>query len=94
MKQLLIVGLICLNAALLMALAFGAAAPQANAQAAFGAVPYVVTTGRIGANMEAVYILDLSTPTRRLLAWRYDGVARRLVPSAMGRELLRDFERK
>lgn len=91
MKHALIVALICLNAALVAALVFGA-----GTQKAYGQVigsNYLIITGHVNEDHDAVYILDLSS--RRLAAWRWDKTRKRLasVSSGGGRDLLRDFNR-
>ncbi|MDY7009814.1 MAG: hypothetical protein SVV80_03590 [Planctomycetota bacterium] len=94
MKQAIIVALVCLNAALVVALVFGTGTQAADAQVIGGGTNYILITGDIREDYDAVYILDLGK--RRLAAMRFDkskGIAKgRLVPAGT-RELLRDFER-
>jgi len=91
MKQALIVALVCLNAALLVALVFGTATPTADAQVVGGGANYLLMTARIGGNYEGVFLLDLKT--RQIAAVRYDKNRNRMVGIAR-RELARDFGRK
>ncbi len=91
MKKALIVALLCLNAALLVALMAGPGTEKAYGQV-IGA-NYLVVTGNIFADSDGIYVLDLAT--RRLAAWRFE---RRNKPLgfrsiARGREMLRDFGR-
>ena len=94
MKQAIIVALVCLNASLLVALVFGAGTPAANAQVIGGGSNYIMLTGDIREDYDAVYILDLGK--RRLAALKFDkrrGLEKgRLIPSGT-RELPRDFGR-
>ena len=96
MKNAVLVALICLNAALAVALAAEALAPPANAQVIGGGTSYLMVTGRVGSNFEAVYVLDLAS--RRLVGLRYDR-NRRPSPGMVvigpvgGRPLKRDFGR-
>ena len=91
MKKPLIVALMCVNAALLVALIAGTGTERAYGQV-IGA-NYLVVTGNIFSDYDAVYVLDLAT--RRLAAWRYEKRKRPygMRPVAAGRELLRDFGR-
>ena len=70
MKEKAIILLLCVNVALLLALMFGTGVEKANAQVAGGAANYLVVTGTIGQNTDAIYVLDVAR--QRLLAWRYD----------------------
>ena len=91
MKQMIIVALVCLNAALLVALAFGAGTPAAEAQVMGGGTNYIVMTGYTGEGKDALYILDLGK--RRLTALRFERKDNkmRFVAST---DLRRDFGRK
>ena len=91
MKQGIIVGLICLNAALVVLLVFGATAQPAYAQA-LGA-SYLVTSGHINDYYDAIYVVDLTN--RRLSALRFDKQSKRLtgIGPRGGRELAVDFNR-
>jgi len=93
MKQALIVGLVCVNAALLAALAFGTGASPARGQVVVARTDYVTVTGRVTSNNDVLYVIDQSA--RRLGVMRF--VTRnnenRLRPVAM-RDLMLDFGRK
>ena len=91
MKQLILVALACLNAALLVALVFVSSAPPAEAQIVGGGVDYLVMTGAVAQNYDALYVLDLAS--RQIAAWRYDKkdnllklVGRRRLPADFGRK--------
>jgi len=93
MKNVLVVALMCLNAALLVVLIAGVATEEAHGQV-FG-TNYVVVTGNIRADYDAVYVIDLAR--RKLAAWRFDTEQKpaRLVciTPGGGRDLTRDFRR-
>jgi len=91
MKQGIVIGLICLNAALVVMLVFGSAAQPAYGQA-MGA-SYLVISGHIGDYYDAVYIVDLAN--RRLSGVRYDKQSKRIagLEPRGGRELGVDFNR-
>ena len=91
MKQMILVALACLNAALLVALVFLSSTPPAEAQIVGGGADYLVMTGAVAQNYDAVYVLDLGS--RQLAAWKYDKKDNQLRPVAR-RSLLRDFGRK
>jgi hypothetical protein len=91
MKKALIVALVCINAALLLALVLGYGTPPAKAQVAGGATDYLMVTGRLIGEADAVYIIDLAK--RRMAAWRFDKTNNKMVPMS-GHELKRDFDRK
>ena len=93
MRNVLVVALMCLNAALLVALIAGWAPEKAYGQVV--GANYLVVTGNIQADYDAIYAIDLAQ--RRLAAWRYDTDRDppRLVcitPNG-GRDLRRDFKR-
>ncbi len=92
MKQMIIVALVCLNAALLVALVFGTGTQAAEAQVIGGGTNYVMLTGEIRQDYDVVYIVDLGK--RRLAALRFDkkgGLKNgQLVPMGT-RDLPRDF---
>jgi hypothetical protein len=87
MKKALIVALVCLNVALVAAL-LAVSTNRAEAQTLRGGNDYIMMTGRIEANFDAVYVIDMKT--RRLAAWRFDRTNRKLVPYK-GRVLDSDF---
>jgi len=88
MKRVLIVSLMCINAALLVALVFGAGAQPAHAQALAGRTDYVVISGHIYQDFDSLYVIDLAT--RRLAVLRYDKAKNALL-LATRRDLRRDF---
>jgi len=89
MKKALIAALVCINI-LLVAVLINANAPTAKAQTERGANNYLMVTGRTESGYDAVYVLDLKT--RKLLGFRYDRNAKRLVPYR-GRVMTDDFKR-
>jgi len=93
MKKKLIIGLLCLNAALLVALAFGTATRQAKAQT-FPTTDYLLMTSQLVPNLDGVCVVDLAS--RRMAAWRLRGAGNRyrLVPFQGTRDLERDFRRR
>ncbi len=91
MKQVLIVALVCVNAALLVALAFGPAATPAKGQAVGGRTDYLMVTGSITQDNDAVFVIDLAT--RRLAVLKFDKQNLRLLLAAR-RELKVDFQRQ
>ena len=88
MNRALIVAMICLNVVLIAALV-GVNLNQAQAQTERGENDYIMATGKIGADFDAVYVVDLKT--RQMKAWRFDKAAKRLVPYK-GRTLTEDFK--
>ena len=91
MKRVLIVTLVCVNLGLLATLMLGTATPKASAQAFRGGTDYLLMTGAIRSDYDAVYVIDLGK--RRLLAWKLDRTKKSLVPNR-GRDLRNDFERQ
>jgi len=91
MRRMLIVTLVCVNAALLLALVLGAKTPPANAQVVGGGADYLAVTGRIGSTNDAIYMIDLGQ--RKLAAFRYDPNTKDL-QQYRGRDLVKDFGRK
>ena len=91
MKKAVIVTLACVNAALLLALMFGPGSPRADAQVYRGGTDYIMVAGRIGTDLEALYIVDLAQ--RRLLGMRYDRNTKQMRP-IRGRRLENDFRRE
>jgi len=91
MKKTLIVALMCLNAALVVGLIAGTGAEKAYGQVV--GANYLVVTGNIYGDYDAIYVLDLAT--RRLAAWRYDKTRKPfgLKPVTQGRSLMADFGR-
>ena len=91
MKQAILIALVCLNVALLVALVFVASAPPAKAQVVGGGADYLIMTGAVATNYDALYVLDLGS--RQLAAWKFDkkGNVLRLIGR---RSLVRDFGKK
>ena len=89
MKRILIVSLVCINVVLLGALLFEAAAPRADAQVIGGGTDYIVLTGHVGTDWDAVYVIDLAS--RRLAAWRLEKSRRPRLVAFGVRELTADF---
>lgn len=75
MKKLLIILLVCLNIGLLAVL-LTTSSPKAGAQG-YPATDYVVVTGEIDDNYDALYIID--SARRRMAAWRFDASSKRLL---------------
>ena len=90
MKKALIVALACVNVVLLAALILGPAAGRAQAQAVRGAPDYLLVTGKVGADWDAVYLIDLAR--RQLLGLRWDRTRRQMLP-IRGRSFTTDFDR-
>lgn len=90
MKKPLIIGLVCINVLLVAALVFTAGTPRANAQVYRGGADYLMVSGHVGTDWDAVYILDLGG--RKLLGLRYDKTRKQMMP-IRGRELNNDFRR-
>ncbi|MCK4602404.1 MAG: hypothetical protein KAU28_08045 [Phycisphaerae bacterium] len=91
MKRVLIIALVCINVALLTVLVLGTHAPKAHAQAVRGGTDYVVISGQIGSNWDAVYIIDQAA--RALATFKFDKSRKRLLPFRM-RDLKSDFRRQ
>ena len=91
MKQAIIAALVCLNAALLVALAFGPGTPPAHAQAVGGRTDYAPVTGQISRSNDAVFLID--TATRQLAVIRFDEQNERMRLVAK-RSLATDFQRQ
>ena len=91
MKQAIIVGLVCVNAALLVALAFGSTAAPAWGQTIAGRSDYLVISGHISRDNDALFMID--TATRQLAVLKFDKQNRRLAMAAR-RDLALDFQRR
>ena len=89
MKQIVIAGLILLNAALAGALMLGLSTRTAQAQVSGGANDYVAVTAHIETNREALFIVDLGS--RRMAAWELDKQNKKLQMLGQPKELQRDF---
>ena len=95
MKKIAIVTLVCINVALLATLV-STTLSRADAQAAVTTVRvppnYMLMTGHIRANEDAVYVLDVNA--RILAAWEFDHTAKRLERIRLMRDLSKDFNRR
>ena len=90
MKRALIVTLVGVNAALLLALVFGANASDAKAQGIVGAnTDYLIMTGQTGKSDDAVYIIDVRK--QGMVAFRFDRGKKKLIPFRGVRKLKTDF---
>lgn len=92
MKKFVIGALICLNVALVLALFLGSGNSSANAQA--GAVrgpgEYMLMTGFVDQDLQAVYIVDIAK--RKIAALTMDRAKKKLSLDG-GRDLRKDFNR-
>ena len=89
MRNLLIGLLVCLNVGLLLMLLLGSGAGSADAQVIGGGTDYMVITGKIGSNHDAIFVIDVAQ--QRLACWKFDRALKRLVVFGRGRKLTRDF---
>lgn len=93
MKRALVVTLVGINAALLLALVFGANASDAKAQGIVGAnTDYLITTGHISKDYDAVYVVDVRR--RGMVAFRFDKTKKKLVLFRGIRKLKTDFRKE
>ncbi len=93
MKKLLMIGLICLNAVLVVALTYGPTSRKAKGQMMMGS-GYLVMTGQIKEDYDALWIIDLRG--RKLAALKFNKSKKKLegIAPAGGRDLARDFNRR
>ena len=93
MKRKLIITLVCINAALLVALAVSPPPQQAKA-AEFPTTDYLMFTAQMTQVTQGVCVVDLGT--KRMMAWRLRPQGNRyiLTPVRSSRDLGRDFGRK
>lgn len=91
MKQVMIVALVCLNIALVAALVYSVNEPVANAQAR-GNADYMLVTGKMDYNTDAVFVFDLVQ--QKLLAFEPDYNKNFHVQILAGRNLKGDFSGK
>ena len=89
MKKAVIVALAALNVGLLAWVLTMHSAP-AHAQRARGQKEFLQVSGKIGRDVEAIYILDVTN--RNLKAWYYSVQDRKMV-ELRGRDLANDFRR-
>ena len=92
MRKVIIVALMCLNAALLVVLIAGRTPQRAYGQVV--SANYLAVTGNIKADYDALYVINLAQ--RRLVALRYETEGDppriiRITPRG-GRDLRRDFK--
>jgi len=92
MKQFIIVALVCINAALIVALVFGAANQKAYGQL-LGS-NYLVITGQVASDEDAVWILNLGERRRVALRWNKSSKRLMVIGPSGGRDLRRDFGRR
>lgn len=90
MKRAIIVALLCLNVALLAAVAIRST-PKAPAQAYRGGTDYLLITSKLGENWDGVFIIDMGK--RRMQAWKFDQTSKKLVALRGSRDLKSDFRR-
>jgi len=86
-KKFAILALVCLNLALVGGLVHVNMAPAEAGL--FKTTNYVVMTGHINSDTDALYIIDLAT--QKLAAWRWDINQKRMVIIS-GRTLTKDFK--
>ena len=93
MKRKLIIGLVCVNAALLIALAVGTSTQQAKAQT-FPTTDYLLLTAQLSQMSEGVCVVDLGS--KRMMAWRLRQSGNRYIlsPFRAARDLEQDFRRR
>jgi len=91
-KKHVIALLVCLNVGLLGGLV-AVTLPQADAQpvAAPAVSNYLLMTGQVHANEDAIYVLDVTS--RRLAVWEFDHDTKRLERVRLMRDLAADFRR-
>ena len=89
MRNLLIGLLVCVNVGLVLTLLFAPGLSTAEAQVIGGGADYMVVTGKIGKNYDAIFVIDVAQ--QRLACWKFDRALRRFVTFGRGRELTRDF---
>ena len=88
MKKAVIVGLVCVNVALLAVLMLGLNAPPAEGQG-FLKTDYLIVTSKINPNTDGLFILDLAKA--KLLGLRPDP-NRKGLTVIRGRDLKADFK--
>ncbi len=90
MKKLLIVGLVCVNIALILALVLSQGGQTAVAQhRPAGPGKYLVVTGKIGTDSDVVYVIDLDK--RKFTGWSFDDGKKAFVKYGTPRKLADDF---
>ena len=91
MKKALLLALVCVNAALLVALVSTVGIQKADAQVIGGGANYLLMTAKAADAYDALFILDLRT--RQLAVWKFDRRSNQAVFVAK-RDLRRDFRRE
>ena len=91
MKKWIIAAMVCINVLLLSALMFNYQPSKAKAQVVGGGTDYIMITGQLQADWDAVYIIDLGR--RYFCAWKFDKSKKRLF-AFRPRDLKRDFQRE
>ncbi len=91
MKKATIVALACVNVVLLAALVLGAMQTPAYGQVVGGGRNYMMITGHISDDYDALYVIDLAR--RRMIGLKFDRTDKELV-GIRGRELREDFNRR
>ncbi len=90
MKKRLIVTLLCVNAALIVVLAFVTGLPSAQAQIVGGGTDYLLMTGHISSSYDAIYVIELNS--QRIAAFKMDRTTKKI--ALMGaRVLTKDFRK-
>ncbi len=91
MKKILVIALVGINVVLLVALVFVSSASPARAQVIGRGTDYILVTGRVTQQAEAVYIIDLAK--QRMVALRWStGKSPRLIQCPGIMRLDKDFE--
>ena len=91
MKRALVVTLVCINAALLLGLVIGVNASDAKAQGIGARTDYLIMTGHIGRDNDAVYVVDVRR--QGMVAFRFDRTKKKLIPLRGVRKLKTDYRR-
>jgi hypothetical protein len=90
MKKVAVITLVCANV-LLLALVLTRTMPRAFGQTMRGGSNYLLLTGQLEADYDAVYVVDMAS--RRLAAWKLDRGTKKLTPF-QGRNLANDVRRR
>lgn len=91
MKKRLIVALLCVNVALVLALAMFTGVSPAKAQVVGGGQDYLLITGHVSDNFDAVYVIELGS--QRLAPFEFNKTKKQLVPYR-GVDLKQHFRRR
>ena len=91
MKRALVVTLVCINAALLLGLVIGVNASDAKAQGIGARTDYLIMTGHIGRDNDAVYVVDVRR--QGMVAFRFDRNKKKLIAYRGVRKLKTDYRR-